>query len=171
MATTTRYTIILRSNNPDNMMQRVREGTVAASQTIKPGHLLAYTTSGTLKVHDVDGGNTQGTKVALENPWNGDTTVSAIEATYSASDWIPYIFAQPGDQLYMLLAVGENVAIGDALTSNGDGTLRAFTVPRIDGTGGSSGDYIYPEPVVGYAAEAVDNSGGSAAVRIRVDIA
>lgn len=169
MATTAAHTIILRSNNPDNAEQRVREAPCQAAVTVTPGFLLAWGTTTTVKPHATSGGNTEGKKVALENPWSDHGGGAAIAHAYAAGETVPYIFAQPGDQLYMYLASGQNVSKGQALMSNGAGYLTAYTAPVVLGAGGASGSSLYVGAIVGYAAEAVDASGGAA--RIRVDIA
>jgi hypothetical protein len=168
MASTTPHTIVLRSNNPDNAMQRVREAPCQAAVTITPGMLLEWGTTTTVKPHATAGGETQGKKVALENPWSDHGSGAAIAHAYAAAETVAFIPAQPGDQLYMLLADGQNVAKGAALTSDGAGALAAFTeLTTVD----DSGYTVYTESIVGYASEAVNNSAGGAVARIRVDIA
>lgn len=162
MASSTPHTIVLRSNNPDNNMQRVREA--PAGEAITPGMLIEWgSVAGTVDVHDSAGGHAQGRKVALENPWSDHGNGPAIDHPYATGERVGYIFAQPGDQLYMWLAAGQDVTKGTRLWSDGAGALAAAT-PEAS---------IVHESIVGYAAEAVDNDPGSggAAVRIRVDIA
>lgn len=162
MASSAAHTIVLRSNNPDNAMQRVREAPAYAALT--PGMLLMWgATAGSVAAHGTANGHAQGRKVALENPWSNHGSGPAIAHAYATGERVGYLFAQPGDQLYMLLAAGQDVGKGQPLVSNGDGTLRAGTI----------NSSLVTEAVVGYAAEAVDNDPGSggAAVRIRVDIA
>jgi hypothetical protein len=161
MANTASSTIVLRSNNRDNGMQRVMEAPCQAAATIRPGQLLAFGTTNTVKPHAVATGNKEGVKVALDNLYAPPASGSAIDATYAAGYTVPYIFASPGDVLYMLLKTGNNVAKGQALESGGAGNLQAGTTP-IAGTSVDS--------VVGYAEEAVNNASGSDA-RIRVRIA
>jgi hypothetical protein len=161
MASSTPSTIVLRSNNRDNGMQRVMEAPCQAAVTIRPGMLLAVGTTNTVKPHTVATGNKEGVKVALDNLYSPPSAGIAIDATYAAGYTVPYIFASPGDVLYMLLKTGNNIAKGQALESGGAGNLQAATTP----VAGTSVDSL-----VGYAEEAVNNASGSDA-RIRVRIA
>lgn len=82
-----------------------------------------------------------------------------------------WILPRAGDVVYSWLpASAAAVVDGDPLESNGDGTLRKDTAQAVN-EGGSATYTIYSEHIVGYAAEAVDNSGGGTAVRIRVRVA
>jgi hypothetical protein len=154
MAATAPNTIVLRSNSRDNGMQRVMEAPCQAAVSIKPGMLLAFGTTNTVKPHATAGGNREGTKVALDN-WAADGV--PIDTTYAAAETVRYIHGSPGDVLYMLIETGSTIAKGAALESNGAGALQALA--------GTATDVI-----VGYAEEAVTNSSGSDA-RIRVRIA
>jgi hypothetical protein len=164
MANVASSTIVLRSNNRDNGVQRVAESLCQAAATIRPGQLLAVgAPTSTVKPHAVATGNKEGVKVAVDKlfvyPTSG--TGLAIDATYAAGETVPYIFASSGDVLYMLIKTGSNVVKGAPLESAGTGALQAATTP-IAGTSVDS--------LVGYAEEAVNNSSGSDA-RIRVRIA
>lgn len=161
MANIASSTIVLRSNNRDNGMQRVHEAPCQAAVSIRPGMLLAYGTTNTVKPHAVVTGNKEGVKVAVDNLFAAPASGSAIDATFAAGNTVPFIFGSPGDVLYMLLKTGNNIAKGQALESGGAGNLQAGTTP-IAGTSVDS--------VVGYADEAVNNASGSD-VRIRVRIA
>lgn len=158
MASTTPNTIVLRSNNRDNGMQRVSEAPCLTAVTIRPGMLLAGGAGNTVRPHNTATGNKEGVKVAIDN-WQA--TASGIDTVYNAAETVRYIFASPGDVLYMLIKTGSNVAKGAALESAGTGALQAGTTP-IAGTSVDS--------VVGYADEAVNNATGSDG-RIRVRIA
>jgi hypothetical protein len=160
MANVASSTIVLRSNNRDNGMQRVAESLCQAAATIRPGQLLAVgAPTSTVKPHATAGGNKEGCKVAVDKlfvyPTSG--TGLAIDALYAAAETVPYIYASPGDVLYMLIKTGSNVARGAALESAGTGALQAAAGTALDS-------------LVGYAEEAVNNSSGSDA-RIRVRIA
>jgi len=158
MASSTPSTIVLRSNNRDNGMERVHEAPCQAAVTIRPGMLCAYGTTNTIKPHAVAVGNKEGVKVAIDN-WQA--TGSGIDTVYNAAETVRYLFASPGDVLYMLLKTGNNVAKGGPLESGGAGNLQVGTTP-VAGTSVDS--------VVGYAEEALNNATGSDA-RIRVRIA
>lgn len=158
MASATPNTIVLRSNNRDNGMQRVSEAPCLTAVTIRPGMLLINAAGNTLRSHNTAGGNKEGVKVAIDN-WQA--TVSGIDTVYNAGETVRYVFGSPGDVYYMLLATANNVVKGAALESAGAGNLRAATTP-IAGTSVDS--------IVGYAEEAVNNATGSDG-RIRVRIA
>lgn len=158
MASSTPNTIVLRSNNRDNGMERVSEAPCQAAVTIRPGMLLAYGTANTVKPHAVAVGNAEGIKVAIDN-WQA--TASGIDTVYNAAETVRFIFASPGDVLYMLLKTGNNVVKGGSLESGGAGNLQVGTTP-VAGT--------LVDSVVGYAEEALNNASGSDA-RIRVRIA
>lgn len=157
MASTASHTIVLWSNNQDNMMQRVRQAPCKTGVTITPGMLIAPDTGGVVKPHASAGANAP-RWVAIENPWSDHGNGLAIDHAYAAGETVFYIIAQPGDQLHMFLEDEGNVAAGAALESNGAGALQALAGAAVDG-------------LVAYAAEAVNNTGGSGNVRIRVDIA
>lgn len=162
MASATPHTITLRSNNPDNMMQRTRENPCQAAVTITPGMLIEYGTTNTVKPHATAGGNTS-RMVALENPWSDHGVVYGnegpnIDHAYAAGETVFWVPANSGDVYYMLLEDGANIANEAPLESNGAGALQAVAGTAVEG-------------VVGYAEEAVDNSAGGAVARIRVRIA
>lgn len=157
MASSTYNTIVIRSNNPDNMVQRVREAKAAGSVT--PGMLCELTTSGTIQGHSTEGGVAKGRLVALENEFSDHGTGKAIDHAYATGETVRYIHAQSGDQLYMTVEDGATIAIGDALESNGAGLLQEET----------PGTSTLADGIVGYAANAVTTSGATS--RLLVDIA
>lgn len=161
MASSAPNTIVLRSNNPDNMMQRVRENPCQSAVTITPGMLLEYGTTNTVKPNAQTDSGLQGRKVAIENPWSDHGAGKAIDHAYTAGETVPWIPAQSGDVLYMWLEAAANVAKGAPLAPNGAGALQAITISAT----------TVVESIFAYAEEAVDNSGGGSAVRIRVLVA
>lgn len=167
MASSNPNTIILQSNNPDNMQQRFR--TKLANGTVTPGELLAWATSGAdVDQHATAGGNAEGKKVAVENQFSDHGSGAAIDHAYADNEAANFIFALPGDQLYMFATTSQTIAVGDPLESAGDGNLRKHTPQAVDE--GATGTYtIYADAIVGYAAEAVTTTGTRA--RIKVDIA
>jgi hypothetical protein len=128
---------------------------MVASAAVTPGMLLIIESTGKVKAHD------QADKdvfpiFALEDELQG----KGIDDAYAANDpvqcWIPY----RGDIVNAILADGENVNIGDPLTSDGYGRLKK----HVTDTGASTVPWtVYPEQIVGYAAEALDLSGSSGA--------
>lgn len=157
MARSTFATIIVRSNNPENMAQRVRESKGAAAVT--PGMLLKQNTSGTVQAHATADGVALGRMVAVENFWSNHGTGAAIDHAYATNETVQYIHAAAGDQLYMLIADSQTITIGDPLVSNGDGYLKEPSV----------GAGTLTDAIVGYAASAITTSGATG--RVLVDIA
>lgn len=128
---------------------------MVASAAITPGMLLIIESTGKVKAHN------QADKdvfpiFALEDEMRG----KGIDEAYAANDpvqcWIPY----RGDIVNAILADGQKVVIGDPLTSDGYGRLKK----HVTDTGASTVPWtVYPEQIVGYAAEALDLSGSSGA--------
>lgn len=111
-----------------------------AAGTIYPGSLLQMDSAGKVVVHASAAGRFQ-RMVALENELEGQSIDDAYVSTDVVFCWLPY----PGDEAYMVLADGQNVAIGDMLESNGNGYLKKLTTGY----------------AVAVALEAVDLSGSS----------
>ena len=126
-----------------------------ASAAITPGMLLIIESTGKVKAHN------QADKdvfpiFALEDELQGKGIDDAYAANAPVQCWIPY----RGDIVNAILADGQNVAIGDPLTSDGYGRLKK----HVTDTGASTVPWtVYPEQIVGYAAEALDLSGSSGA--------
>lgn len=128
---------------------------MVASAAITPGMLLIIESTGKVKAHN------QADKdvfpiFALEDELQG----KGIDDAYAANDpvqcWIPY----RGDIVNAILADGQKVVVGDPLTSDGYGRLKK----HVTDTGASTVPWtVYPEQIVGYAAEALDLSGSSGA--------
>ena len=126
---------------------------MVASAAITPGMLLIIENTGKVKAHD------QADKdvfpiFALEDELQGKGIDDAYAANAPVQCWIPY----RGDIVNAILADGEKVDIGDPLTSDGYGRLKK----HVTDTGSSAAPWtVYPEQIVGYAAEALDLSGSS----------
>jgi hypothetical protein len=129
-----------------------REEELVAAAGITPGHLCEINSAGTVQVHSTEGGRAE-RMFAYEDQLQGKTVSDAYVATDQVFLMLPYI----GGEVNLLLAIGENVAIGDELISAGDGTVKALS--NI-----SSGVTVEAGGVIAIALEAQDNSGGSAAV-------
>lgn len=156
MASTTPHTIVLRSNTPDNLKQRTRNAVAAAAVT--PGMLCELTTAGKVQAHSAAAGVTKGRLVALENYWSNHGSGPAIDHAYAADETVEYLHALPGDELYMLVAASQSIAMGDPLVSNGDGYLKEV-IP--DAT-------LLADAIVGYAAAAVTTTTGTARVKVTI---
>lgn len=128
-----------------------------ATVITKPGSLLIKDATGTLtqpkyKPHNVAGGAHE-KAFALEDALRGRT----INTDYAVGDLIGIGYVYPGDVVFALIDVGQNIAVGDKLSSAGDGSLRKEV---------STG------AIVGFAEEAVDlTESGDVQTRIAVRIA
>ncbi|MCW5678449.1 MAG: hypothetical protein KIT65_10945 [Xanthobacteraceae bacterium] len=132
----------------------------AANANITPGMLLAKTSTGAVRPHNVAGGPSR--LVAREADLVGGSIDDVYE--YATADRVLFYHAQPGDHFYMLLEAGANVAIGAHLESNGAGALQAVTAPsETEGVVSTFGG----TPIF-RALEAVNNGGGDP-VRIKVE--
>jgi hypothetical protein len=154
-------TIILRG---DPMR---KERPLKASVDITPGMLCEYDTV-YIKPHATDGGNASPI-FAVENAIHGD----GIDTDYSNDlDTVLFCVAERGDEIYALVATGNNVSNNALLCSNGDGALKIYTAPsQAVNEGGSATYTIAPKVLapVARALEAVNNTSGSNA-RIKVEV-
>ena len=138
--------------SPADGFQRVEEA--LGTGVITPGHLVTRDSTGVV-VH----GTAQGASsklFALPNlPIAG-----TIDTDYAAGDTVRFLKAQPGD-------------IINALVIDGTAAIALNAIVSSDGAGGmvtSVAGLAIDNGIVGKALEAVDNSGGSAPVRIQVEI-
>lgn len=124
-------------------------GEALAGGAISPGDLIAKNSAGAVVVH-----GTASAKTAKLIARELEITGKGLSDNYASADQVIYWNARSGDEYYMFLQAGEDVAIGDLLESAGDGTLQAVT------TGG--------EPLF-EAVEALDLSGtGAVDTRMKV---
>lgn len=127
-----------------------------AGGAILPGHLLTRSSATAVTVHGTADGASR-SLFAIENGQVGDD----ISTAYASGDTVPMIYAERGAEIYALVAAAAPaIAVGDALGSAGDGTLKKITI----GAGTLAG------AVIGFALEAVDNSGGGSVARLRVEV-
>lgn len=141
--------IVLRGQDEVEYKEQPADGAA-----ITPGMVVERTANG-IAPHGTDAG-TVNPFVALGARKYGQT----IDEDWAAGDFVLYAGFDKGQQFYGLLGAGENVAVGDDLLSAGDGTLRA----RVgDGTEAGA-------DAVGEVVEAVDNSGGTEAARVKVEV-
>lgn len=118
-----------------------------ANAAITPGMLVALDANGEVGPHSsagqegVDG-------VAVEY----DLTGRGIDDAYADDDQVVYRVPYEGSHWYAILASGQNVARNAALTSNGDGRLKAA----------GNTDMVYA-----YAEEAVNASAAAARIKVR----
>lgn len=148
-------TILLSPGDGDINSQRVKEALAAAA--ITPGHLIEHNST-TVRVHATAQGRAQ-KLFALENI----ADAKGIDDAYITGEGVRYLTAQRGDEIYALVAAGTAaIALNASLASAGDGTL----ITVVDTADAKPLDQV----VVARALEAVDNSGGGSAVRIKVEV-
>lgn len=131
---------------------------IVAGGTITPGMLLELNSSDAVVAHNSAGEN-QLPMFALEDELQGKEITDNYASADKVQVWIP----GRGDQVYALLADGQNVSIGDFLESAGDGTLQAHAADSAA---------VPTQAIVGVALEALDlsASANTAAGRIVVRI-
>lgn len=134
-----------------------------AGGAISPGDLIELNSSGVVVRHATAGANAV-PMFAVEM----DLIGSGITNSYPSGDTVKFVVSRPGDEIYALLASGQNVAKGAFLESAGNGALRAYTQ--------QSGSNVFPAAIVAKAVEAVNNTAGDAtgphntAKRIKVEV-
>lgn len=128
-----------------------------ATAVITPGMLIQLdTAAGTIKPHGTAEGSAQ-CAYAIEAGLLGND----INDDYIVGDQCIYVVANKGCEINALVADGTAaIAKGDLLVSDGTGCLQGAGLAT---TGEAQNQ------VVALALEAVDNSGGSAPVRIKVE--
>lgn len=135
-----------------------------SSAVVTPGDLIEFDGSGAVQRH-ANAGQNAAPRFAVEEDFMGDE----ITDNYASGDRVQFVVARNGDEIYALLASGQNVTQGALLESAGNGALRAATVP-------SGNAQVYTNAIVAAALEDVDNSGGDAsgphnnATRIKVEV-
>lgn len=105
-------TVIVWSNMPTRK-------TVIGSGTIKPGMILDRSAALVL-AHASAGVRQRIRLVAEEDELQGND----IDSNYASGAQVICRVLLPGDEANILLRDGQDIAIGDGLISNGDGTLR-----------------------------------------------
>jgi len=115
----------------------------AASALIYPGFLLMLDSNGEVVPHDTQGGQAEA-MFALEDALQGENR----DHIYADDSLVACILPNKGSVIYAMIKDGEDIAIGDKLMSNGDGTL-------VEAASVGSGD-ANDEVVIAYAMEAKD---------------
>lgn len=132
-----------------------------ANAAITPGMLIELMSTGKVRAH-ASASQPAAKMFALEDDLQG----REIDTAYAASNEVQCGCFHSGQEVLVLIANGEDIAIGDKLESNGDGYLKEYTAS-------SAGAVEYPASIVAVALEACDMSGSSAADptgRCRVEI-
>lgn len=133
---------------------------LAGAAGILPGHLVEESGTADVIVHGTAAVNAQ-RLFAQANIGNGGT----IDQAYADNETVSYGAYHSGQEVNALVAASATaIALGAALESDGDGTLRTATAD-------AATDTVQRDSIVAYALEAVDNSGGGTVVRIKVRIA
>lgn len=132
---------------------------LAGEAGILAGHLVEEA-AGAVQLHSTAAGSAQKLFAMPNVAVAGD-----IDTAYANGETVIYGAFHSGQEVYALVAAGATaIPDGGKLESAGDGTLRVVSASAA--TADTSRD-----STVAYAKEAVDNSGGGAAVRIKVRIA
>lgn len=134
------------------MGEPVRKELTATAVAITPGFLVERTSTADQCQAHANAGQNAVRMFALEDENQG----KEISDAYAVSALIQVGVFNAGDEVYALLADGQNAAIGSFLESNGDGYLKVHTAD-------SAGIVEYPEAIVGQALEALDMSGSAGA--------
>lgn len=130
-----------------------------ANAAITPGHLVELMSTGKLRKH-ATAAAVCSAMFAREEEYVG----GGIDTDYAALDQVSYWVGTKGDRFYALVAASASaIVIGDMLESAGDGTLRKTTHDVASATTAAA----WP---IARAVEAVDNSGGGSAVRLKVEV-
>jgi hypothetical protein len=125
-----------------------RRDEVRAAGAISPGHICKRNSDGEAVVHATAGGHGE-FLLALENALIGDT----VDDAYADNDLVFVAIPLPGDLVQCILADSQTITREEALTSNGDGTLKVVGAVT--------------DVVVGYAEEDVTTSGAVAFIKTR----
>lgn len=148
-------TIVLKSTGSE------RYDDAVADATITPGDLLNITATGVIR-HATAAGNAVPIFAVNASDQN-----KGIDDNYSAADMARFVIAQRGTVVNARVAASAAaIALGDYLESAGNGTVRKHTAQAINESGSATVN-IQANSVVAIATEAVDNSGGGTAVRIK----
>lgn len=122
-------------SNPNTIFlggERTQINDLAASATIKPGHLVQrFNSAGVIRWQvasaDVAGPPAVATDAAMLN--------KGVDDTYAANDLMEVSIGHKGAKFWMLIASGQTVNAGTLLGSAGDGTLKTgATVARFTAT-------------------------------------
>lgn len=161
MAKSAPSTIVLKSpSTPHYEEYPLAPLDACGNGAITPG-MLVELVSGEVRPHSTQGGDA--TRMFAVEGLNEDSdskTLGDIDVQYDDDNGAVKVFyAKPGDQVYALLGAGQNVAIHGYLQSASDGVLMAYAAAAQK-----------PEKIVGRALEAKNNTAGSAAVRVKVEV-
>jgi len=143
-------TIILRGS------PEIRQAPAGAA--ITPGELLTMNSSGQVIAHNAAAGIAS-KWFAIEN----DIIGGSIDDDIASGDICQYAACKSGDQVYAWLIDEGNVAIGAFLEPDAAGALKATTLATTSATTAAA------QPIA-RALQAVNNTGGTGPVRIKVEV-
>ena len=130
---------------------------LVANAIIIPGMLIERMSTNKVRKHATASGNASAI-FAIEDELQGN----GIDDSYAAASVVKCGYFIPGEEVYAILADGENVAIGDLLVSNGAGFLKKYVAVTEDWDSNDGGSItVVPEPVIARALEAKDLSDSS----------
>lgn len=129
-----------------------------AGGAITPGHLIDRNSSNRFVVHATAAGNAY-PMFALEDEAQGKDITDA----YASGEIVNAVIPQKGAEIYAIVAAAAPaIVIGDELESAGNGTVRKVATTAVTQSN--------LRRVIGRALEAVDNSAGGSAVRLKIEI-
>lgn len=149
---------------------------LVANATIIPGMLIERMSTNKVRAHATSQGNASPI-FAIEDELQGN----GIDDAYAANGVVKCGYFVSGEEVYAILADGQNVGVGTLLASNGNGFLKAH-VAEVESWDSDDGGKVtvYPLAVVARSLEAKDLSDSSGAEtesttvgfnkRIRVEI-
>lgn len=145
-----------------------------ANAAITPGELIERTgtnasgadSNGLFQPHSsVPSTDTDGSSISrFAVDYSG--TGRDLDQDYQDGDDMEYRVGLTGDEIYAFLDAGESVTEDQSLESAGNGALQAHT--GADDADTTATQTYYDGAIVGYATEAVDNSGGTGPVRLKI---
>ncbi len=132
-----------------------REAT--ASGAISPGHIVERTSDSTptVKVHATADGDIGVLNVAVEDQLQG----RGVDDAYSSGDLVTYVVPKAGEKVQVIVANGQDISIGDEISSAGDGTVKKFAA-QVDSSANAGA--VTQAAIIGIADTAKDMSGSSA---------
>ncbi len=132
----------------------------AAGGVITPGHLIEKSSTGTVVVHNSGADNAM-KLFAVEN----DLVGKGIDDDYASGDNVLYEACHSGMEVFALVIDGTAAILQAAfLESDGAGGVQTAVAD-------AATDTDQRIAIIGQALEAVDNSGGGAPVRIKMEVA
>ena len=133
-----------------------------AAAAITPGMLVELTSAGKVQAHS-NAGQDALTMIALEDDLQGNDIDDAYSTDNPVQVWIP----NRGCEAYMILATSQTIAIGDFLSSNGNGMLKKH-VPDASEIYATTDVTVYGRQIIGQAIEAKTTTSAAARIKVRI---